>query len=280
MDKLTIEGLDLLISEVEKDYLDLMKSVDAPKAKVVEAEGSGGEPEKAPAMKKEEKPAEEVKKDDMDAAPAEEMPPEEAAPEAPAPEQEMPAQDDNADLMDIYMQMDEEELEAHYAAIMAAAEQKFGAAQEAAPEAPAPEAPAEEAPAAPAEALEASEEEAKEDKKKDEEMEKMAQEIASLKKSLEEKAKESQELEGTVERLVKAASDRLPARKTITGDDVITKGDSLTKSEEVSPEALKEKALQLTRKPLQKSERDTLNKWFVTSQGAEAVVELTKTYKV
>jgi len=285
MEKMTLEALDALIVDVEQEFAALAKSASVPAAKEIEAEGSGGDPVKGKLAKEEEKSEdkeekeeqeeeqeeEKVEKDDLDAAPEMDAP----AEEAPEQEQEAPEMEASGDeeLDAIYGEMDEEELQAHYEAIMRAAQSKFGAEEAPAMEeqqaAPEMEAPAEQE-------MQMSE---KDEKK--EEMAKMAKEIQSLSKSLSDKEEETKKLEETLGRLVKAASEKLPSRKSLTEDDVITKGGSLNKSEPgMTKEQIDEKASKLTRQSLNKSERDVLNKWFVNGHGAEAVIELTKNYKV
>lgn len=273
---LTEEELNALITEVESDIVSLAKSEavmqkdDELPAEEMQEEDAMADAAMADAPATDDAPADDAMMDD--AAAMEDQAALEDQMQAGA-EDEIPAEDmvedtqegdemqeglSMEDLVAIYAEMDEQELEMHYEALRQALEMAWGAgvqkSEDCEDDLQKPEAQEEET---------------------EEEMEKSEKEISvesdDSDLSAEEKIKA---LESSIEGLVKALNSKLPQRKSITELEA-----SSEKEPTISRDQLTKKAKELTALPLSKSERDVLNQFFVKGIGENQVLELIKAKK-
>lgn len=301
---LTDEELSDLINDVSLAYTELQKSLPKSESSQNDSDESEVLSKAVPEMEEEmEAPSEEV------AAPAEAISEEEAAPamEAEALEQEaqpaaeeMAAEEpveemaeapvDESEMMDsqevtpeelqaIYAEMDENEIREHYEAIRMVLEDRWAQEMQS-EEQEQPE--MEQAPAMEAEpeqveqqlALSEKETEEVEELAKSEESEEDNETEESLEKALEENEDLKKNLEALttlVNKFSEIAVTGSPSRKSITEI-------GLQKNED-NGKSLKDKAKEITKLPLSKSQRETLNGFFRDGANESEVEELVKAVK-
>jgi hypothetical protein len=262
MNTWTDQDIDNLIVSVEET---IKKAEVLAKSSLKKDAGPDQEmpPQEAAPADQEAPPAEAPAPADAQAAgeaPAPEAPPQEAAPaeseQALEGEEEAPLSDE--ELSQIYGSMPPEELERHYSVIRQQLQAAYGeeAPAEGQEAAPAPEAQAEEAAPAPAE-------------DESQEMGKSEAAIADLKKTIAAQGQALEQITKAFEVLTK------PSRKSITEIAVLNKSESdSNESQPLTVEQIKAKAGKLKSSELTKSERESVNKFFLYGEGQEEVEKL------
>lgn len=228
-----------------------------------------------------EQPDEQAAPPAQDAAPADEQPPQEAAP-APEMEQEQPPQEaapeaqeaapeqgeqelqeegqedqplSDEELSQIYSSMAPEELERHFAVMRQVLGQAYAQDEQQAP-------PAEQTPEAQQQAPEMPEQQ-------DEMQKSESIKISVLEKKIQEQDEALRVITQAFETLAR------PQRKSVTDMQFIAKGEETFTSKQMTVDEVKKKANDLAKSgSLTKSERDTINRFFLYKEGMEDVTKL------
>jgi hypothetical protein len=200
----------------------------------------------------------------MDAEPSEEAPMDAAPMDEQAPPEGDPAMGDEAplsveQLVELYGDMPEEELSMHYEALKQALQKTWMKQAMEKGEYPTDK------------KANGGEIKSGSEMAKKEQLAAAKPAAAAMEKT--EDKEQIEKLEASVGSLIKALEAKLPARKSIT--EVVEEG---TKPQEptLSGKDLQEKAKDLPKQSLAKSERELLNSFFVTGKGEEQVRELIK----
>ena len=196
-----------------------------------------------------------------EAAPSPEMPPQQApgqeAPQGQEGELEQPLSDE--ELQQIYGSMDHEELERHFAAIQQSMQQGQ-AAEGQAGQAEGEQAPQQEAP----------EQQAPEAEPEQEEQEMGKSENASLRKEIAELRKAQ---EATIKAFEVLAA---PSRKAVTGMEYVQKSEASFDVQSLSKDEIKSKLQSISPAALSKSERDSVNNFYLYDEDKTDVLAIIK----